>query len=692
MALAIATCNTNVSAKEADPGVGRLSGKNISADFYDETAEDNILSNTLQQHGSRKLKSPYTKLKYTHKTSFDDRTILHGIDVSKWQGTIDWNKVKADGIDYAFIQVGFRGYGSSGILNETTKDPYFEQNMENAIAAGVRVGVYVFSQATTVQEAIEEAEYILDAIHGYDITMPLVLDYEYASTDSGLGGRLYRAKLSKKKATRICTAFCKEIAAAGYTPMVYANKSMLESQLNASELTDAGYRIWLANYTRNTAYTGIFDFWQYSERGSVDGISGFVDMNFYYVQETDNFAPAANSISSTTFSEVTDYIYTGDAILPEVTVSKNGVPLIPDVDYTITYSDNTEIGTATIEISGIGNYCDTRKIRFDILPQAMTPLKAKKRTASYITLAWSKDPSVTGYEIYRTSKFNGTYKKVCTITKNSTTSYKDTKLSAGKCYYYQIRSYKKIGNNLYYSDFSTTKNLYTQTGYTRNAITNAKVSIYDFIPGTKTETITVTEPTTEDSSSTDTPADTTTEDSSIDNTTTDDTTVEDTTESTTIGDTTTMNSTSEDATTEDTTTEDSTTEDSNTGTKTVTVDSTALVNVSPKSKMSVIYSTKYKKKIWYYVSYTKDGATYKGYVADDNITIARLGKIVKTKQVNVRKKATAYSKKLTTLKKNTTVDILSTKKKAGVTWYKVRFKKKNKTYNGWIASPYIKII
>lgn len=755
-------------AAEYDPGSGRLSGDSISSDFYDSDPVDSDIY--LNQYGTTKKKSPYTNVKYTHQSRFDDRTIVHGIDISKWQGEINWKKVKADGIDYAFIQVGFRGYGSSGVLNEDTKDPYFDSNMKNAIAAGIKVGVYVFSQATTEKEAIEEAEYILDAIGNYPISMPLVLDYEYASTPSGLDGRLYRAKLSKKKATNVCMAFCKEIAESGFTPMVYANKSMLEDQLNAEQLTKAGYRIWLANYTKNTSYSGTFDFWQYSEKGKVNGINGDVDMNYYYAKANEDFAPAPNSISSSVFTEVPNHIYTGQPIVPKMTVTKNGVPLVPNVDYTITYSDNTEIGTATITITGIGTYCNTRKIRFDIIPEASTTLQTKKRAKNAITLSWKKVPGVTGYEIYRATEENGTYSKVKTINKKSTVTYKDTKLSAGTCYYYKLRSYKKSGTNYIYSDFTPVQSIYTKTGYTRNAVAKSKLPIYDFIPGTKTVTVTTTP---EPDSSTENNSDTSNSDASTENSSdannsdtssennsdanNSDTSPEnnsDTSNNTTSSENNSDNGSNESSTENNSdndnnatssengsgngSSEPSTENNSDTGnsetstennsdngnnettagndstqepnasadssltadtntvpetiTTTVPVESATLVTVSKKTTLNVIYSTTHEQKTWYYVSYSDENATYRGFVSGDKVTIQKLGKVVKTKQVNVRKKSSAYSKKITTLKKNSKVTILSTKKVLGATWYKVSFKKKNKTYKGWISANYIKLI
>lgn len=473
-------------AASDDPGSGRLSGSNIPEEFYDtdikpDSTSDSELYNMpfLNRYGNSTSVSPYTSQTYTHHAIFNDRTIIHGIDVSQWQGQIDWNKVKAAGIDFALIRVGYRGYGSAGTLSASTKDTYYDTNMANATAAGVNVGIYIFSQAITPEEAKEEAQYILDNIGSYNVTMPLVLDYEYASTSSGLGGRLYNANLSKEEATNVCLAFCQTIADAGYTPMVYANKSMLESQLNASDITSKGYRIWLANYTTNTTYGGTFDFWQYSSTGKVDGISGNVDMNFYYAQTIDNVSQSRFNISSATIAPVSDQAYTGANITPDPVITYDNQILTKDTDYTISYSNNKEIGTATIKITGKGDFLGTQTTTFKIIPKNITSLKTKKRGLNYITLSWSKDTSVSGYQIYRSTSPNGTYKKVKTISKNTTTSYKNTKLNAGQGYYYKIRSYKKVGSTTYYGAFSQPKALYTKIGYTRNALAKSGAAIYN---------------------------------------------------------------------------------------------------------------------------------------------------------------------------------------------------------------------
>lgn len=203
-----------------------------------------------------------------------------GIDVSKWNGTIDWSKVKAQGIEFAIMRAGYRGYGTEGTLVE---DSTFVTNMKGAIENGIEVGVYFFSQAITEAEAIEEAEMTLRLIqeNGFasDITFPIIIDTEAA------GGRA--DNMSKEQRTAVVRAFCNTIAQAGYKPMIYANKDWLYNQLNMDDLSE--FDVWLAHYTGTddpannpSDYKGSHQMWQYTSQGSVSGISGNVDMNICY--------------------------------------------------------------------------------------------------------------------------------------------------------------------------------------------------------------------------------------------------------------------------------------------------------------------------------------------------------------------------------------------------------------------------
>ncbi len=195
-----------------------------------------------------------------------------GIDVSKYQGNIDWAKVKASGVDYAIIRVGYRGYGT-GVLVE---DPTFRRNIQGATAAGIKVGVYVFSQAITTQEAVEEASLCLEATRGYGLALPIFFDSEYST--SRRSGRADH--LSQSQRTKIAIAFCETVRNGGRAAGIYASKTWFYYQLNYSEISR--YSIWVAHYARATDFRYHYDIWQYSGSGRCAGISGAVDMNLIY--------------------------------------------------------------------------------------------------------------------------------------------------------------------------------------------------------------------------------------------------------------------------------------------------------------------------------------------------------------------------------------------------------------------------
>ncbi len=216
-----------------------------------------------------------------HNSRFDDYDRVYGVDVSKYQPDVDWSAVTADAdadIEYAIVRLGYRGYGAEGNL---AVDPYFQSNLEGAMEAGLDVGVYFFTQALNVEEAIAEANFVLEYLDGYDLQLPVYIDIEditYAT------GRLDSAALTKEQHTANCKAFCDTIEAAGYEAGVYANMYWLTEKLVASELESA-YDIWLANYTNQTEYQGEYQMWQFSSVGTVDGITGNVDLNVRYVQK-----------------------------------------------------------------------------------------------------------------------------------------------------------------------------------------------------------------------------------------------------------------------------------------------------------------------------------------------------------------------------------------------------------------------
>lgn len=194
-----------------------------------------------------------------------------GIDVSYAQGAIDWNRVAKAGIKFAIIRAAFRGYGTGRIV----ADEWFERNIKGAAAAGIKVGVYFFSQAVNEKEGAEEADHIINQIRNYKVTLPVVIDTEYVS-DSRARGNL----ISKEIRTAAVKAFCERSLQRGYTPMIYASTSWLNNQLDMSKLSV--YKVWVAQYYSRVTYNGKYQCWQYTSSGHVAGINTKVDMNYWY--------------------------------------------------------------------------------------------------------------------------------------------------------------------------------------------------------------------------------------------------------------------------------------------------------------------------------------------------------------------------------------------------------------------------
>ncbi|MBD5450164.1 MAG: hypothetical protein HDR28_08435 [Lachnospiraceae bacterium] len=194
-----------------------------------------------------------------------------GIDVSKWNKTIDWEKVKEDGIEFAIIRCGYRG-ASSGAL---VLDPMYKRNIEGAIEAGIPVGVYFFTQALDEVEAVEEASMVISLIEDYDVDYPVFLDSESA------GGRGRADALDAEERTRIHKAFLETVASAGYETGIYASRNWLNDELDMTEVSQ--YKTWLAEYADIPVYDKYYHMWQYTSKGTVNGIETRVDLNLSYM-------------------------------------------------------------------------------------------------------------------------------------------------------------------------------------------------------------------------------------------------------------------------------------------------------------------------------------------------------------------------------------------------------------------------
>ena len=212
----------------------------------------------------------------TYEPTPGENTSLLGIDVSSYQGDINWNKVKNDGVDYAIIRLGYRGYGvETGKIKLDTK---YHSNMKNAIAAGIPVGVYFYSQAVNEQEAIEEAEFVIENLKGYDIKYPVVFDMEEVNDEPQY---VRTSNLTTDERTDITIAFCERIKEEGYTPMVYGNISWMIMHLDMTRLED--YDKWFAQYFKTPFFPYEFSMWQYTPKGSISGVPGGVDLNMCFV-------------------------------------------------------------------------------------------------------------------------------------------------------------------------------------------------------------------------------------------------------------------------------------------------------------------------------------------------------------------------------------------------------------------------
>lgn len=194
------------------------------------------------------------------------------IDVSTYQANIDWESVKEAGVDMAIIRVGFRGYGQAGKI---LQDQRFEEHVEGALEAGLKVGVYFFSQAINYDEGVEEARFALDCIADYDIEGPVVIDTEGIYDEEA---RTYNLDIESR--TDSVIAFCDTVEEAGYTPMIYANRNWFVQDLDLTRL--GKYRLWVASYSNTLDFPYMISGWQYTGDGTIEGVNGPVDLNVWF--------------------------------------------------------------------------------------------------------------------------------------------------------------------------------------------------------------------------------------------------------------------------------------------------------------------------------------------------------------------------------------------------------------------------
>ena len=308
------------------------SNKATNNDYVDVTENENAQSEESYESDTDGDPEKQDDLVYGEEVNVsslpgDSASYSNGIDVSKWQGTIDWKKVAASGIDYAMIRIGYR----TDINGTICEDEYASYNLISAQAAGIKTGVYFFSTAVNEAEAIEEAEWVVDYIAGYAITYPIVYNCEDFTSQTS---RMYG--ITNEDRTNNAIAFMSTISDEGYDAMLYAGKNeLVDNRLWNTDDIKKQYPLWIASYSEGAypdvtspSYSGTVAMWQYTNRGRVDGIEGYVDMNvayFSYDSDADPFDP--------------------DKPHDDINVAELGI-VFKNVDETVTAKEETNLRTS----------------------------------------------------------------------------------------------------------------------------------------------------------------------------------------------------------------------------------------------------------------------------------------------------------------------------------------------------------
>lgn len=326
-----------------------------------------------------------------------------GIDVSKWDGKIDWNKVKADGVDYAILRVGY------GENLKSQDDPTWAYNSSECERIGMPYGVYIYSYATNTTKAKSEAEHVIRLVKGKKLSYPIYYDMEDEKFQGGL---------SNKKLGEIADTFIKTLDSAGYKNVgVYANKYWFTSRLTSSVFDK--YPRWVAQYNYRCDYDGTYHMWQSTDSGKVSGIGTNVDLNFKIGSWN------VNALQTT-------------AVSSGGKITAKGV------------------GKATITAKTSNGKKAVCKVT--VRPRTNKIKKLKKSGRKSIKVTWSKVSGTTKYQIYMSKKKSSGYKRVKTASAK-TFSFTKKGLKRGKRYYFKIRSYKTVGKTKYYSSYSPIKSI-----------------------------------------------------------------------------------------------------------------------------------------------------------------------------------------------------------------------------------------
>ena len=304
----------------------------------------------------------------THAERYENFIKVHGIDVSEFQDDINWKKVKSGEADFVFVRAGFRKSDTGELMT----DDDFEENIRKAKKAGLMVGAYFFSQAVNTDEAVEEAQYMLELVKPYDIDLPLVIDYELFE-----GGRLQQKVQAGEMPNAsdyhdIVVAFCSTVEDAGYEAAVYANYDMLTNYMDSTVLDKQEF-IWAAQYGGQCYVKGNYMFWQCAENAEVSGVDGFVDHDIWYIDPDKVYSTYAKgkkdavSIGDCKVSFDKDsYRLVNHRAKPKVYVTYEGKNLRKGTHYEVSFVRNETKGTGYAIVRGIDSYKDWIAVPFTI--------------------------------------------------------------------------------------------------------------------------------------------------------------------------------------------------------------------------------------------------------------------------------------------------------------------------------------
>lgn len=413
---------------------------------------------------------------YYHDSVYEDCEILNGIDVSWWQGggkgsttsKINWKKMHAAGADFAFVRAASRDTADGSIYEDTTASAH----INGAQANKMNVGLYIFSQAVDSNEAVEEADYVLNLIDQYDwdIDMPIIIDREAGRMTK----RLTKAKLSKAKETAVVQAFADEITSAGYKAGVYASYSWYKDKMNADDLEDCA--IWIARYNNmttsnaksGTPYADVlcdYEFWQYSSQkpSASTGYTGNLDVDFWYKDTnvtTENLTMSKNTANTITLAW--DDADDADAYrvyrYNEGTGKYNYLATTSDTGFTDTNlqpGTNYQYKVRCVWTIGGNNYYGTYSsaLTAPTLPAQVTNVRVDKQTGKTVSLAWDSVNGADGYRIYRYNSDSDSYEELDTVGADRT-SYEVTGLASACEYRFKIRASKTMNANTYWGEYS----------------------------------------------------------------------------------------------------------------------------------------------------------------------------------------------------------------------------------------------